>query len=258
MRVGDLGSTALRTRLAEGHFFLRSGPFIFAITTENRFLANTLGLLYRDFSLLDDTTYADFHVSITRRYGVIARLVGGLDFVADATSPFGHFSANTAPSYTEWGLNWCIHRNVKRFLLIHAATVAKDGAAVMIVGESGQGKSTLCAALVASGWRLLSDEFAVIDMDGALRAMPRPISLKNESIAVIRRLYGDLEFGPEMTGTIKGTIAHVCPPRDSVEASGQAARAQWIVFPEYRADAKFDMTELPKAQAFVKSRSLEL
>jgi len=256
LRVGDLEPTVLRQRLAEGHFFVRSGPFVFAIKTAHRPLADTFGLLYRDFRLLDDETYADFHVCITKRHGLLTWLTGELGLVVDAIAPFGRFSAHTAPSYTEWGLNWCIHPNVKRFLLTHAATVEKDGEAAVIVGDSGQGKSTLCAALVATGWRLLSDEFALIDSDGMLRAMPRPISLKNESIDVIREFAGDFEFGPVMTGTVKGTVAHVRPPRDCVDAAKVRARPAWLVFPQYRQAASLETADVTSAHAFMKTAKL--
>lgn len=49
-------------------------------------------------------------------------------------------------------------------------------------------KRTLCAALVGKGWRLLSDELALVRLDtGELVPLPRPISLKNASINIIRR-----------------------------------------------------------------------
>ena len=52
------------------------------------------------------------------------------------------------------------------FLLVHAAVLERDGRAVVMPGPSGVGKSTLCAALVARGWRLLSDEVAMIRTAG--------------------------------------------------------------------------------------------
>ena len=69
---------------------------------------------------------------------------------------------------------------------MHAAVFERDSSAVVLPGPSGVGKSTLCAALVARGWRLLSDEVAMIrPQDGLLQPYPRPISLKNESIEMI-------------------------------------------------------------------------
>ena len=51
-------------------------------------------------------------------------------------------------------------------LVLHAACLGTpDGAAFGVAGESGRGKSTLAAALMADGHALLSDDCAVIDVD---------------------------------------------------------------------------------------------
>src|SRR4029079_13722253 len=46
---------------------------------------------------------------------------------------------------------------------IHAGAVVYNGAALMIAGRSGQGKTTLVLGLLRRGLRLLSDEFAIAD-----------------------------------------------------------------------------------------------
>lgn len=62
----------------------------------------------------------------------------------------------------EWGLNWVVAQNAHQFLVIHAAVVERHGRALIFPGAPGSGKSTLCAALLSRGWRLLSDEMALI------------------------------------------------------------------------------------------------
>jgi energy-coupling factor transporter ATP-binding protein EcfA2 len=52
-----------------------------------------------------------------------------------------------------------------RFVL-HASSVAIDGAAVAFAGPSGRGKSTLVAALADAGHPLIADDITVIDQDG--------------------------------------------------------------------------------------------
>src|SRR3546814_3498174 len=65
------------------------------------------------------------------------------------------------------------------YLLLHASTVEKDGRALLMTGHSGSGKSTLAAILGERGWRLMGDEFALLDPeDGRLYAFPRAVSLK--------------------------------------------------------------------------------
>ncbi len=49
-----------------------------------------------------------------------------------------------------------------RYVLHAAGLVAENGAAYVVLGASGQGKSTLALAAVTSGWRLLGDDLVVI------------------------------------------------------------------------------------------------
>lgn len=51
-------------------------------------------------------------------------------------------------------------------IALHAAAVGGPDGAVLIAGDSGAGKSTLLAALLKRGWKLLSDDLAVVNLDG--------------------------------------------------------------------------------------------
>lgn len=63
---------------------------------------------------------------------------------------------------------------VRRGLLsFHAAALAKDGRAILIMAEKGAGKSTLSWALQQSGWALLADDLARVDaVDGRWSVFP--------------------------------------------------------------------------------------
>lgn len=68
------------------------------------------------------------------------------------------------------------------FLCGHSAVVARPNGALVVLGASGQGKSTVTAALVSRGWRYLSDEALVLPWDGG-DAVPyaRPLALSRWS-----------------------------------------------------------------------------
>lgn len=62
---------------------------------------------------------------------------------------------------------------------LHATAVEIGGAAVAFLGASGQGKSTLAAAFLQAGHRVLTDDLLLIrDVDGALCGWPGPPRIK--------------------------------------------------------------------------------
>lgn len=71
-------------------------------------------------------------------------------------------------------------------LLFHAGAVERDGAAIVIAGESGRGKSTLTAALVKRGFSYLTDE--VVAVDPASRwvdPFPKALSLHESALGLL-------------------------------------------------------------------------
>jgi hypothetical protein len=118
--------------------------------------------------------------------------------------------------------------------MLHAAVVEQGGRALIMPGQPGSGKSTLCAALLGEGWRLLSDEFALLSpADGLLTPLPRPVSIKNAAIDLIRERIPHALIGPIATDTAKGTVAPLKAPEDSVRRADERTMPAWLVFPEY-------------------------
>lgn len=173
-------------------------------------------------------------------------------FLLDGQEPFFPLPAAEAGPLFEWGMNWCVAQRALGHLVMHAAVVARNGAAIMMPGFPGAGKSTLCASLVMlEGWRLLSDELALLDpADGQVHAHPRPISLKNASIAVVRGFAG-ARLGPVYLGTRKGDITHAACPAESIERAAEPAQVRWVLFPRFEAGAAPHIEEISRTEAFV-------
>jgi HprK-related kinase A len=152
----------------------------------------------------------------------------------------------------EMGMNLQMALGQKRFLLLHAASVERDGRALLMTGHSGAGKSTLAALLGERGWRFMGDEFALLDLDdGRLHPFPRAVSLKNESL----RLFEGVEpgrLGPVLTGTPKGTIRHLRPNREAVARMGEAATPVMILFPRFGRDLEPEVRDVGAAEAFMR------
>jgi HprK-related kinase A len=129
----------------------------------------------------------------------------------------------------EMGMNLQMALGQKRYLLLHAATVERDGRALLMTGASGAGKSTLSALLGEHGWRLMGDEFALLDLeDGRVHPFPRAISLKNQAIGVMEEIVGPERLGPWLRNTPKGTIRHLRPNEDAIARMTEPARPAMI------------------------------
>jgi HprK-related kinase A len=228
---------------------VRIGPVIAAIRSSLAIVHEGVELHYRGHEVRSDHDFADFHVALERAgrwFGpkTIFRLGG--------TSPFKPLPSEQAFALLEWGINWSIATHCHQYLILHAAVVARHDRALILPAPPGCGKSTLCAALVSRGWRLLSDELTVIDRQtGGVVPLPRPISLKNRSIAAVRQFWPDAAVGRSVHKTLKGTVTYVRPPLSSVSAANTQAMPRWIVLPRYAESQSTRLAAVPKATAFM-------
>jgi len=71
-----------------------------------------------------------------------------------------------------------VARHSRQLLFVHAGVVGWRGLAIVIMGRSLTGKSTLVAELVRRGAVYYSDEFAVLDETGRVHPYARPLVLR--------------------------------------------------------------------------------
>lgn len=254
MKVGELARRDLADRLRRPGLDLDTGAFVVRVETPIADLVDEVASLYRDFPVDEAGGLADFHVTVLRPAGLLGirrwwRRQAAV--ILDEDRPFEPLPADMAVPMLEWSINWCAATRANQYVMIHAAVVERDGRALILPGVTGAGKSTLCAALAHRGWRLLSDEFALIRPgDGALDPWPRPISLKNVSIDVIRGWAPDAYLSTPVPNTNKGTVAHVRPPADAVQRAAEPAIPAWVVFPTFEKSSPAALAPFPKARAF--------
>ena len=212
---------------------LQIGPVAFRIGSAWRQPLDTLAHLYAGYP--EPEAICDFTVRLEpekpwRRWLRPSVAIQG-DYVLPDAAPMSLAHGLLA---AEMGMNLQMALGQKSYLLLHAASVEKNGRALILTGESGAGKSTLAAMLGERGWRLMGDEFALLDLaDGRLRAFPRAISLKNGAIRVMESEVAADRFGPRLDGTPKGEIRHLRPNAAALGAMAELARPALILFPRF-------------------------
>lgn len=254
--IGELGHAALRRRLSRGGLLLDTGAVATRVISDVPEVADALMAAYRDIPVDEADDVPDFRVVIP--YTTVWRRWLRRQVTADVgvPAPFVPLPARMAAVMLEMALNWCIATRAHWWLVFHAAVAEKEGRVLVMPGGSGDGKSTLCAALVARGWRLFSDEFGLLDpQTDHIHPNIRPISLKNQSIDVIRDFAGGDRLTAPISGTPKGTIAYFPPSGEVVTRRRETASPWAVAFPKYEPPEKGrdggTLERLPTAQAFI-------
>lgn len=231
---------------------MRTGDFVFSVRSSLPEIHAGLRQLHGRTPLADDNEFVDFYVAINAGHHVRRWLRPQARFEVDGVEPFKPLPRAQALAMLEWGMNWCITAYGHHQLVIHAAAVAHGDRAAILPAPPGSGKSTLCAALVNRGWRLLSDELALVSLEtGEIQALARPVNLKNASIQIMRDFAADASFGPTIHDTSKGTVALMQAPASSVDKATDPARPTWIVLPKYSPNAAAHLTPMTQGEAFL-------
>jgi len=253
MRLAALPAQELAAQMAREGVVLRAGRFSVRLVSPLATVAQGVHKLYADSERLD-TDFADFTVRVEPASGLRRWYRPQALFSLNGALPFAPLPLAHAYPLLEWGLNWCVSNHCHQYLIIHAAVVEKNGQALILPGTPGAGKSTLCALLTTrGGWRLLSDELTLIDLaSGQLHPNPRPVSLKNTSIDILRRTVPEAVLSPPVADTLKGTVAHLRPSGDSVLRVHEPAEPALIVFPRFIPGEKASLSPLMRGEAFMR------
>lgn len=208
-------------------------------------------VLYSGHRLEADVSGAHFNVRIDPPNLLRQAYRAQAQFTLDGhREPFIPLPASMAAPMFEAGLNWCIGNLANQFLAIHSATLERNGRALLMPAPPGAGKSTLCSGLIARGWRLLSDEFALVDPATRLLVpVPRPVALKDRSIGLISDWTDDAVFGAAVVNNEQQLVAYLRPPAASVDATELRCPAGLIIIPEYAAESNATVVAVTRARA---------
>lgn len=231
----------------------QTGPFLVNLQSNIREFVTTWSSCYEELEIREDKPVTHFRIQVMRANGLRRLAKPQAVFRVAGLEPFDPYPLSHAFPMFEWGLNWCIGTMAHKYLLLHSAAVEKDGKAVVMPAQPGSGKSTLCAGMISKGWRLLSDEFGILDMNsGLLQPLPRAAPLKNESIEFIQSFAPEARLGPHFDKTRKGRVAHLFPTGEHLRAQDDQAQPALIVFPRYVPESSLRIKDQPKPVALTR------
>jgi hypothetical protein len=135
--------------------------------------------------------------------------------------------------------------------VFHASAISRHGNCIMFPGDSGSGKSTIAAVLMASGFDLLADDFVPVDADsGEVFYFPAAVSVKKNAMDHLILLYPQLEtaagfYYPGMDKTVR----YLAPsPQSENPVFSYPCKA--LVFVKYQQDSGMILEKMPKDIAF--------
>jgi HprK-related kinase A len=252
VNLGGLSHAEIRKKLKEPGLSLHIGPFTFRIVSDIESIADGLTKLYPDYPVAGDDQFVDYTVHIAGGKGFRKWIHPQAIFRFDGIEPFTPLPENHAFPLLEWAMNWCVSTQAHQYLILHSSVIERDGCAVIMPAPPGSGKSTLCAALSNRGWRLLSDELALISLaDASITPVGRPISLKNQSIELIKEYISGAVFNRITHDTSKGSVTHLKVPAEQLLRIHEKAQPRWVIFPKYVSGAEPDLRRRSKASSML-------
>ncbi|WP_458774624.1 hypothetical protein [Desulforhopalus sp. 52FAK] len=137
----------------------------------------------------------------------------------------------------------CINTNTSHHAL-HAGAVYRDNRCIILPGQSGNGKSTLCSWLIMNGFQYLTDELVFLDEDAQVLPITRPISLK------VGPSHKSWLLTEEHDGIITSDSGSMIPHRLlNNNFKPRQPKASDIIFPQYAPDAQPGLKEISPAKS---------
>jgi hypothetical protein len=144
---------------------------------------------------------------------------------------------------------WEIAVNRHRYFMeIHAGVVSDGDACILLPGAPGSGKSTLTAALIASGFQYLSDEVALLQEETLnVRPLPLALTVKAGSVPLLSRLHPGLRERRTHVRQDERVVRYLNPPADALADPTRDQPVSRIVFPRVGPETRLRSITRPDA-----------
>ena len=135
--------------------------------------------------------------------------------------------------------------------VFHASAISKGDQSMLFLGDSGSGKSTICAILMANGFNLLADDFVPVDAQTRkVIHFPAAVSIKKTALDYLTPLYPQLAFATEFAySNVYKTVRYLSGAKNN-EILPVSCPCKALVFVKYKKSVKMKLEKLTRDIAF--------
>jgi len=145
----------------------------------------------------------------------------------------------------------CEHPGQPLMARCHAAAVSREGKSILMPGDSGVGKSTLTAYLVANGMAYLGDDVVALgEEDASLFPLPSCLSVKTGSWQLLERHFPGLMQLPSYR--VFARDVRYIEPLGNYTTSPSGGPPVAIVFPAFSPGEATRLEALPPVAAMIR------
>jgi hypothetical protein len=134
--------------------------------------------------------------------------------------------------------------------VFHASALNYNKNTLLILGDSGNGKSTSLALLQAQGFQCIADDFVPIDISKKIHTFPAGISIKKNSLPVLLNYYPELKNSAEYHYSRLNKTVRYLPPKNINYHEKNLCKA--LVFIKYDSNTDFEISKISSLEAFEK------
>lgn len=132
--------------------------------------------------------------------------------------------------------------------VFHASALGNHENSVLVLGDSGNGKSTSLSLLQAHGFHCIADDFVPVDSQKNVHSFPAGISIKKNSLKTLLSYYPELENSAEFHYKRLNKIVRYLPPTNINYEQKYPCKA--FIFIKYDPTVDFEFEEITQLEAF--------
>ncbi len=217
---------------------------VFKVQFSNEF---ELSLIHPKFAHLEtqDKTVTDFSFEVFTN-GTFTFLIGDNSLIGSwSRENIHYFQGKFSMKIIE-----CIYQKEEKEWMgvFHASALSSGEQSILILGDSGNGKSTSLALLQANGFTCVADDFVPIDNGKDVHSFPAGISIKKNSLKALLSIYPELKDSAEYHYKRLGKIVRYLPPKTIDYSKRYPCTA--FIFIKYNADVEFEFQQISNIKAF--------